>query len=115
MVRVKFDDKYVFAELKKVGNVLTSPVILYLIGGAAMIKYGLKTATKDIDILLSTREETAELIQALLKSGYHKSRPIGLVPNIKRCWRHRYLKMKMGSDGIYFMNMYAENSDCQQG
>jgi hypothetical protein len=71
MVRVKFDDKYVFAELKKVGNVLTSPVILYLIGGAAMIKYGLKAATKDIDVLLSTREETAELIQALLKSGYH--------------------------------------------
>lgn len=36
-----------------------------------MIKYGLKAATKDIDVLLSTREETEELIQALLKSGYH--------------------------------------------
>ncbi len=71
MARVKFDDKYVSSELEKVGDALTSPVALYLIGGAAMIKYGLKAATKDIDIVLSTREETEELIQALLKSGYH--------------------------------------------
>ncbi len=35
------------------------------------MKYGLKAATKDIDVLLSTHEETAELIHALLKSGYH--------------------------------------------
>lgn len=64
MARVKFDEKYVSAEL-------ASPVAIYLIGGAAMIRYGLKAATKDIDVLLSTREETAELVQALLKSGYH--------------------------------------------
>jgi hypothetical protein len=71
MARVKFDEKYVFAELEKVGNALTSTVTLYLIGGAAMIKYGLKAATKDIDVLLSTHKETAELIQALSKYGYH--------------------------------------------
>ncbi len=71
MAKVKFDEKYVFAELEKIGDALTSPVTLYLIGGAAMIKYGLKASTKDIDVLLSTREETAELIQALLKSGYN--------------------------------------------
>lgn len=71
MARVKFDEKYVFAELEEVGNALTSPVTIYLIGGAAMIKYGLKAATKDIDVLLSTRKETAKLIQALSKSGYH--------------------------------------------
>ncbi len=67
MARVKFDEKYVFVELEKVGNALASPVVLYIIGGAAMIKYGLKAATKDIDVLLSTREETAELVQGLLK------------------------------------------------
>ncbi len=31
----------------------TGDLALYLIGGAAMIKYGLKAATKDIDVLLS--------------------------------------------------------------
>lgn len=71
MARVKFDEKYVFAELEKVADALTSPVTLYLLGGASMIKYGLKAATKDIDVLLSTLKEIDELIQALLKSGYH--------------------------------------------
>ncbi len=71
MARIKFYEKYVFAELEKVGNVLASPTTLYLIGGAAMIKYGMKAATKDIDVLLSTHDETDNLIQALLKSGYH--------------------------------------------
>jgi hypothetical protein len=75
MARVKFDEKYVFAELEKVGTVLTSPITLYFLGGAAMIKYGMKAATKDIDVLLSTHKETAELIQALLKSGYHIIQP----------------------------------------
>jgi len=58
MARVKFDEKYVFSELEKVGNALTSPVTLYLLGGAAMIKYGLKAATKDIDVLISVTKET---------------------------------------------------------
>jgi len=71
MARVKFDEKYVFSELEKVGNALTSPVTLYLLGGAAMIKYGLKAATKDIDVLLSVTKETEELIDALSNSGYH--------------------------------------------
>ncbi len=87
MTRLRFDEKYVFVELEKVGNALSSPVTLYLIGGAAMIRYGLKAATKDIDS----------------SEG-----------NIRRCSQRRYSKMKMGSDGISSRNMYAENSDCQQ-
>jgi hypothetical protein len=74
MARVKFDEKYVFSELEKVGNALASPVTLYLLGGAAMIKYGLKAATKDIDVLLSVTKETEELIEALSNSGYHAIR-----------------------------------------
>ncbi|MEA1869220.1 MAG: hypothetical protein U9N09_03600 [Euryarchaeota archaeon] len=54
MARVRFDGGYVSSELIKVGNTLTTPVNLYLIGGAAMIQYGLKAATKDIDVLFST-------------------------------------------------------------
>lgn len=70
MTRTKFDDKYVLTELRKVGDALTSPVTLYLIGGAAMIRFGLKAATKDIDVLLLTHKEIEELVQALSKSGY---------------------------------------------
>lgn len=70
MARVKFDEKYVSAELEKVGTALASPVTLFLIGGAAMIRYGLKAATKDIDVLLPTVQETKEMIQALSKLRY---------------------------------------------
>ncbi len=70
MARVKFDEKYVSAELERIGTALASPVTLYLIGGAAMIRYGLKAATKDIDVLLPTFQETKEMIQALSKLRY---------------------------------------------
>ena len=50
MVRIRFDENYVSCELEKVGNALIKPVDLYLLGGAAMIKYGLKAATKDFKI-----------------------------------------------------------------
>jgi len=72
MARVKFDGGYVSRELRKVGNALTTPVNLYLIGGAAMIQYGLKAATKDIDVLFSTYEEAVVLVHALNKAGYHQ-------------------------------------------
>ncbi len=65
MARIGFREKYVFAELEKVGNTLTIPVNLYLLGGAAMIRYGIKAATKDIDVLLSTLKEVEELVLAL--------------------------------------------------
>lgn len=65
MARIGFDDEYVSGELEKVGNALIVPINLYLIGGAAMIKYGLKAATKDIDVLFSTQREAVELVNAL--------------------------------------------------
>lgn len=48
MARIGFDESYVFGELEKVGNALIKPVDLYLLGGAAMIRYGLKAATNHI-------------------------------------------------------------------
>jgi len=70
MARIGFNEKYVFTELEKVGNALAIPVNLYLLGGAAMIRYGVKTATKDIDVLLSTQKEVEGLVLALEISDY---------------------------------------------
>jgi len=96
MARVKFDEKYVFSELEKVGNSLASPVTLYLLGGAAMIKYGLKAATKDIDVLLSITKETEELIEALLKSGYHAIRTDRLDEEYKAMFTTQILENEDG-------------------
>lgn len=92
MAKVKFDEKYVLNELEKLVNALTMPVNLYIIGGAAMIRYGLKAATKDIDVLLSTYEETMELIQALKKSGYHQIQASRLAPEYQMMFTTQILE-----------------------
>lgn len=92
MVRVRFDGGYVSRELRKVGNALTTPVNLYLIGGAAMIRYGLKAATKDIDVLFSTHEETVELVRALGKSGYHPIQTSRLTPDYQTMFATQILE-----------------------
>ncbi len=45
-----------------------------------MIRYGLKAATKDIDVLLPTFQETKEIIQALCKLRYRVLHIDGLAP-----------------------------------
>ena len=92
MARVRFDGGYVSRELRKVGNALTTPVNLYLIGGAAMIRYGLKAATKDIDVLFSTHEEAVELVRALGKSGYHPIQTSRLTPDYQTMFATQILE-----------------------
>ena len=80
MARIGFNEKYVFDELEKVGSALTIPVNLYLLGGAAMIRYGVKAATKDIDVLLSSVKEVEELVFALEISDYTQKQTSKLTP-----------------------------------
>ena len=63
MARIRFDENYVSGELEKVGNALIKPVDLYLLGGAAMIRYGLKAATKDIEMQVQV---TANVVKQFL-------------------------------------------------
>ena len=74
MARIGFNEKYIFAELEKVGNALVIPVNLYLLGGAAMIRYGVKASTKDIDVLLSTQKDYYKLDK--LKTSFGPETPI---------------------------------------
>ena len=92
MARVRFDGRYVSRELRKVGNALTTPINLYHIGGAAMIQYGLKAATKDIDVLFSTHEEAVELVHALDKAGYHQIQTSRLTPDYQTMFATQILE-----------------------
>ena len=96
MARIGFDDEYVSSELEKVGNALTMPINLYLIGGAAMIKYGLKAATKDIDVLFSTQREAVELVNALKKVEYNQIQSGRLAPEYKMMSATRILENRDG-------------------
>ncbi len=67
-----FDSSYIEKELKNINKHLNKPINIYIFGGGAMSFFDLKTATKDIDVILSSEVEASSLIKALYKSGYKK-------------------------------------------
>ena len=69
--RRSFNKNYLQQEFGRL-DAKTRPVTLYLIGGGAMAFYGLKDATKDIDIILANSEQLSSLQNALSALGYKK-------------------------------------------
>jgi uncharacterized nucleotidyltransferase DUF6036 len=67
-----FDSNYIKKELKNINKCLNNQINIYIFGGGAMSFFDLKTATKYIDVLLSSEAEASALIKALYKSGYKK-------------------------------------------
>ncbi len=56
--------------LKALGERLNQPVQVLVIGGAAMIKYGLKDVTKDIDLVCRDAAGKARLLEASKSLGF---------------------------------------------
>ncbi|MCL2295504.1 MAG: hypothetical protein FWC29_00265, partial [Methanomassiliicoccaceae archaeon] len=50
-------------------------VDVFLIGGGALMKYGLRDETKDIDIVVSSNEEYEDLTKAFHSIGFSKQAP----------------------------------------
>ena len=65
-----FDRKYIEKELSSIDKHLTDTITVYILGGGAMSFIDLKVATKDIDVVVRTEEESKQLLNALCKSGY---------------------------------------------
>lgn len=55
---------------KEIDNVMYKKTSIYIIGGAVLLKRGLKTATKDIDIIVNTKAEFLEVQDALQKTSF---------------------------------------------
>lgn len=64
---------YVKNELLQIDAQLKKPIDIYLIGGSAMSYYGIKDATKDIDILFKNQYDCAEFFNAITELGYETS------------------------------------------
>ena len=62
-----FDSKYIEEELKKINKNLSKQINIYILGGGAMSFFDLKTATKDIDVILPSESEASALIKTLYK------------------------------------------------
>jgi hypothetical protein len=79
-----FDKAYIEKQLEIIDSFLKEPITIYIIGGGAMGFYDLKTATKDIDIIVKTENEAISLLKALQNSKYKNLEKI----------EPAYLKMK---------------------
>ncbi|MDR1991890.1 MAG: hypothetical protein LBQ98_00050 [Nitrososphaerota archaeon] len=75
--RRAFDKDYLKQEFDKLNTTIANgSLTLYLIGGGAMAFYGIKAATKDIDIILTSQEELNSLQTALTTTGYREPNPV---------------------------------------
>ncbi|MCW4018961.1 MAG: hypothetical protein NWF00_09840 [Candidatus Bathyarchaeota archaeon] len=70
-----FDKNYLQQEFDKLNANTKHQLTLFLIGGGAMAFYGLKDATKDIDIILTSSEDLNGLKAALESTGYKTPEP----------------------------------------
>jgi predicted DNA-binding protein len=75
MQRPSFSKDYVVDQLDKLAPRMPVPVSLIIIGGLGLINFGLKIATKDIDIVVQSRKELDALVDNL---GTLKYRTLGL-------------------------------------
>ena len=74
--RRSFNREYLKQEFDKLDSIAKKSIALYLIGGGAMAFYGLKVATKDIDIILTNQENLNSLQAVLCSAGYKKPNPV---------------------------------------
>jgi len=71
-----FDKNYLKEEFDRLSAKTEQPLTLFLIGGGAMAFYGLKDATKDIDIILTNKDDLNNLKTTLEALGYQEPNPI---------------------------------------
>ena len=61
---------YIKKELEQIDKHLKKTIDIYLIGGCAMSYYGIKDATKDIDVLFKNKYDCADFFNAAIELGY---------------------------------------------
>jgi hypothetical protein len=74
--RRSFDKNYLKQEFDKLNTKTKQHFTLFLIGGGAMAFYGLKDATKDIDIILTSTDDLGNLKTTLEAIGYKEPEPV---------------------------------------
>ncbi|MDD4877409.1 MAG: hypothetical protein PHO02_00040 [Candidatus Nanoarchaeia archaeon] len=60
---------------EELDSALNRKISMFMIGGGVLLFYGLKPATKDIDIVVNTNEEFLECEKALKKMGFQTKLP----------------------------------------
>ncbi|MFH1276106.1 MAG: hypothetical protein ABIH82_03265 [Candidatus Woesearchaeota archaeon] len=80
--------------LRLISNTIKQDLTCYAFGGNAMMFYGYKDETKDVDILFEREEEREEFIRALKFLGYDEISPIKIYLPEKLKDKHKPLMFK---------------------
>ena len=67
--RNKFEKSELLATLEAISSRLDSKITIYLIGGLAMIFHGVKTVTKDVDIIFDSEPNLKAFLRAATATG----------------------------------------------
>ncbi len=102
--RRSFNKDYLKQEFDKLNAIAKRPLALYLIGGGAMAFYGLKVATKDIDIILTNQKDLNNLQTALVATGYKEPNPIVITRPYNEMQTSAILENKDGFRWDLFLN-----------
>lgn len=68
--REKYPEHSVLAGMEAIGDSVSESVDTYLLGGGNLILRGLKDSTKDIDLVVDSRDEFTVLVDALHEQGF---------------------------------------------
>lgn len=99
-----FDKDYLKQEFNKIDAVIKQPLNLFLIGGGAMAFYGLKEATKDVDIITTTKEELSNLTATLKATGYREPENAIVTRAYKKMQTNAILENQDGFRWDLFLN-----------
>ena len=99
-----FDRDYLKQEFDKLDSITKKGIVLYLIGGGAMAFYGLKVATKDIDIILTNQQDLNSLHAALGEMGYMEPNPLVITEPYDEMQTNAILENKEGFRWDFFLN-----------
>lgn len=81
---------------KLISRQIASNITCYAFGGTAMMFYGYKDETKDIDLLFEKEEDRQEFIKAIKSLGYEETSPMNIYIPKKLREKHKPLMYKRG-------------------
>jgi hypothetical protein len=67
--------KQIYDAFEKMDNSLNKKISIYMIGGGVLLYNNLKQGTKDIDLIVNSKEEYTQLIKTLEKQDFKLEKP----------------------------------------
>jgi hypothetical protein len=67
--------KQIFDAFEKMDNSLNKKISIYMIGGGVLLYNNLKQGTKDIDLIVNSKEEYNQLVKTLQKQDFKLEKP----------------------------------------